>query len=60
MTMKAARWARPRSAVGARHFGFRFDQPTRYLLTGLGVTPATSGIDVGAEGLGIRYGPRRM
>lgn len=57
MTINAARRARPRSAAGARHFDFRFDQPARYLLAALGVTPAT---DVGAEGLRIWYGPRRL
>lgn len=39
------------------HFDFRFDQPARYLLAALDVTPAA---DVGAEGLRIRYGPRRL
>ena len=46
--------------AGPRHFDFRFDRPARYLLAALGVTPATSGVDVGPETIDIRYGPWRV
>jgi hypothetical protein len=45
---------------GTRHFDFLFDRPARYLLAALGITPATSGVDVGAEEMKIRYGPWRL
>lgn len=44
----------------ARHFDFRFDRPARYLLAAFGVTPATSGVDVGRDTLRVRYGPWRL
>ena len=43
----------------ARFFPFRFDRVARYLLVVLGVTPATSGIEVTGGQLLIRYGPWR-
>jgi hypothetical protein len=38
-------------------FSFRFDPAARYLLPVLGVTPATSGIQVADGQVSVRYGP---
>ncbi len=43
----------------ARFFPFRFDRAARYVLLALGVTPATSGVDVTGQQVLIRYGPWR-
>ena len=40
-------------------FPFRFDRAARYLLLALGVTPATSGVEVANGRVSIRYGPLR-
>lgn len=46
--------------TATRHFEFRFDRPARYLLAALGITPRTSGVDVGRRKLRIRFGPWRL
>jgi hypothetical protein len=48
--------SRPASRRG-RAFDFRFDPAARYLLLALGVTPATSGIQVTDGQVSVRYGP---
>lgn len=43
----------------ARVFAFRFDRPARVVLLALGVTHATSGVEVAGGQVSIRYGPWR-
>jgi len=48
------------STETVRVFPFRFDQTARYILPILGVTPATSRVEVTGGRVLIRYGPWRV
>lgn len=56
--MPISKGLRPGSGQ-ARFFSFRFGQAARCVLLALGVTPATSGVEVTGRRLLIRYGPWR-
>jgi hypothetical protein len=58
MPMRTVPGLRPGSGR-ARKFLFRFDRVGRYLLLALGVTPATSGVEITGGQVLIRYGPWR-
>jgi hypothetical protein len=60
MTMSKRPGSRPGGGqAGSSRFRFRFDRAARYLLPVLGVTPATSRVEVTGGQLVIRYGPWR-
>lgn len=58
MTTSTSRGSGP-AGDAARVFPFRFDRAARYLLLPLGVTPATSRVELADGQLLIRFGPWR-
>jgi hypothetical protein len=50
----------PADPAPPRRFGFRFDPPFRLPLALLGIRPETTGVDLDADTLTIRFGPWRL